>query len=110
MPVPPRLSAAAHTLLTLIRLPSGMHFQREGIENVLLGSITLYWKNNGISLECFPRECLHVLFVYFKLQMRRRVMVGSAGGTGCGGNLHFEHSDICRTDYLFKCEVKGCLS
>lgn len=73
-------SPAEHTRLTLIWLPSGICFlQREGVENVLFGSVTLYWKNNGILLECFPRKCFPVLLVYFKLQIGRRVMVVVGG-------------------------------
>lgn len=73
-------SSAEHTLLTLIWLPPGIHFlQREGVENVLFGSITLYWKNNGILLEYFPRKCFPVLLVYFKLQIGRRIIVVVGG-------------------------------
>lgn len=85
MPTPPRLSAAEHTVDTFIWLPSGKHvLQREGVGNVLLGSITLYWKKNGLLLECFPRECFHVLLAYFKLQLRGRIMVGGWVGDGIG--------------------------
>lgn len=54
---------------------------KRGVENVLLDSITLCRKSNGILLECFSRECFHVLFVYFKLQMER-VMVAEGRGLG----------------------------
>lgn len=41
------------------------------MENVLLGSVTWYWKKNGILFDSFSRDYLHVLLVYFKLQIGR---------------------------------------
>lgn len=49
---------------------------------VLLGSVTLYWKKNGILFECFSREYFHV----FLEAPNKRVMVatGRRGGGGEG--------------------------
>lgn len=49
------------------------------MEKVLLGSVTLYWKKNGILFECFSREYFHV----FLEAPNKRVMVVT-GGEGLG--------------------------
>lgn len=47
---------------------------------VLLGSVTLYWKKNGILFECFSREYFHV----FLEAPNKRVMVATGRGEGLG--------------------------
>lgn len=64
--------------------------------NVLLGSITFYWKKNGILLECFPRECFSCAPGVFQTPVEKK-----SNGWRLGGewnwvvNLHFKDCDLC---------------
>lgn len=73
------LVQSTHSCCTRLAAIWTTHLPKRGVENVLFGSITLYWKNNGVLLECFPRECFHELLVYFKLEIGARVMVAVGG-------------------------------
>lgn len=50
----PSFFCSTHTPDTPIWIPSGIHcLQRQGVDNVLLGSITLHGKKNGVLFDCF---------------------------------------------------------
>lgn len=57
------------------------------MENVLLGSITWYWKKNGILFDSFSRDYLHVLLMYFKLQIGRVLVAMVSEGLGSASPL-----------------------
>lgn len=100
-----------HTSDTLIWLPSGIHFlQREGMGNVLLGSITLCWKKNGILLECFPRECCSCVPCVFQTPVEKKSNGWRlAEGWNWVVNLHFKDCDLCWSNYLFTWKSKAGL-
>lgn len=100
-----------HTSDTLIWLPSGIHFlQREGMGNVLLGSITLCWKKNGILLECSPRECCSCVPCVFQTPVEKKSNGWRlAEGWNWVVNLHFKDCDLCWSNYLFTWKSKAGL-